>query len=280
MPAIDRDTGLGTTYERLAVAMMLERFADRYQVRSVLEGPNDGITGIRGLNSIPLAQVGASVELLLGDPDEVTLAEKIWDGLELTDRVKIRHAPDGRLAVAPKSFDLVWSFNAIPQAREPERLIAEMCGASRRFVMIFVSNTLNYGFAIHRLHHVAAGEPWSHGDIGAMNTRMIADRLGEQGFRVIERLVVDTPWWPDIDSPIEEVAATFLPFLKRFLSASKRLDHYTWTGESLPYFQPDRRAELLREIGKHFAIERARFFPLRILFAHHRGIIAERKDGS
>ncbi len=280
MPAVDRDTGLGTSYERLAVAMMLERFADRYQVCSVLEGPNDGITGIRGLNSIPLAQAGASVELLLADRDEVTLAGKIWDDLELADRVKIRQAPDSGLAVPPKSFDLVWSFNAIPQAREPERLIAEMCAASKRFVMIFVSNTLNYGFAIHRLHHVVAGEPWSHGDIAAMNTKMIAGHLGEQGFRVIDRLLVDTPWWPDIDSPIEEVAATFLPFLKRFLSASKRLEHYTWTSENLPYFHPDRRALLLREIGKHFAIERARLFPLRVLFAHHRGIIAERKDAS
>ena len=280
MPAVDRDTGLGTTYERLAVAMMLERFAERYQVQSVLEGPSDGITGIRGLNSIPLAQAGASVELLLGDPDEVTLAENIWGSLNLADRVKIRHAPDGTLGVAPRSFDLVWNFNAVPQVPDPGRLIEEMCSASRRFVMLYVSNTLNYGFGIHRLHHVAAREPWSHGEIAAMNTRMIAGHLDRQGFRVIERTVVDTPWWPDIDSPIEEVAATFLPFLKRFVSASKRLEHYTWRSDSLPYFNPDRRAELLREIGKHFAIERARLFPLRVLFAHHRGIIAERKDAS
>ncbi len=280
MPAVDRDTGLGTTYERLAVAMMLERFAERHKVRSVLEGPTDGITGIRGLNSIPLAQAGASVELLLGDPDEVALAETIWDNLDLADRVSIRHAPEATLGVAPRSFDLVWNFNAIPQAPEPERLIEEMCSASKRFVMIFVSNTLNYGFGIHRLHHVAAREPWSHGDIAAMNTRMIVDHLGKQGFRVIERTLVDTPWWPDIDSPIEEVAATFLPFLKRFVSASKRLEHYTWKADSLPYFQQDTRTQLLREIGKHFAIEHARFFPLRILFAHHRGIIALRKDAS
>ncbi|MCK4408767.1 MAG: hypothetical protein KAW67_01695, partial [Candidatus Eisenbacteria sp.] len=66
MPATDKDTGLGTTYERIAVARLLAGLADRYTIGKVLEGPTDGITGISGLNSIPLAQRGASVELVLG----------------------------------------------------------------------------------------------------------------------------------------------------------------------------------------------------------------------
>ncbi|MFH1690111.1 MAG: class I SAM-dependent methyltransferase [Candidatus Eisenbacteria bacterium] len=279
MPATEKDTGLGTTYERVAVARLLARLAERHTIHKVLEGPTDGITGISGLNSIPLAQRGASVELVLGEPDEVALAERAWSALGLSDRVIIRSADGDSLGVEPRSFDLVWNFNSLPQVASADALLDEMCEASARFVMVFVSNTWNYGFPVHRLHHKAAGEAWSHGNISVMNTRVIARKLADRGFEVVERLLVDTPWWPDIDSPIEEVAATFLPFLKRFVSGSKRLERYTWTIDTLPYFDEARRTKLLSDIEKHFAIENTGFPPLKIFFAHHRGVLAQRLNG-
>jgi hypothetical protein len=276
MTAVDRDTGLGTTYERVAVAMMLERFADRHQVSRVLEGPVDGITGIAGLNSIPLAQRGAHVDLLLGSADQVKLAGKIWSGLGLGDSSDIRVNSDGSLSAPERAYDLVWNFNALPQSSAPTELVAEMCAASDRYVMIFVSNTWNYGFPVHRLHHRAAGEAWSHGEIASMSVAFIERLLADHGFRPVERLVVDTPWWPDIDSPIEEVVATFLPFLRSRVSASKRLEHYTWRWDDLPYFDPEKRERLMSEIGRHFAIERSAPRFLKLIFAHHRGVLAER----
>ena len=279
MPATLKDTGLGTTYERVAVARLLGAFAERHDIGRVLEGPTDGITGISGLNSVPLAQRGASVELVLGDPDEVVIAERAWEALGLRDRVNIRAAVDDSLGVEPRSFDLVWNFNSLPMVASADVLLDEMCEASSRFVMLFVSNTWNYGFPVHRLHHRAAGEEWSHGNISVMNTRVIAAKLAERGFEIVERMLVDTPWWPDIDSPIEEVAATFLPFLKKRVSASKRLEHYTWTVDTLPYFDPERLKALLADIEKHFLIENTGFTPLKTLFAHHRGVLARRTDG-
>jgi hypothetical protein len=280
MPAVTKDTGLGTTYERVAVAQLLEDLGRRYTIGSVLEGPTDGITGIRGLNSVPLAQAGASVELLLGDADEVGLARRAWETLGLAERLTVREATDHRLNAAPRSFDLVWNFNSLPQVKDPDRLVSEMCEASSELVLIVTSNTWNYGFPVHRLHHRAAREEWSHGNIAMMNTRKIEGALAAGGFDVVERLLVDVPWWPDIDSPIEEVAATFLPFLKGLKSGSKRLERYTWTVDTLPYFDADKRAALERELKRHFLIERSRLFPFKILFAHHRGVLARRREGA
>jgi len=277
MPAVERDTGMGTTYERIAVARMLERLATRHAIETVLEGPTDGITGIRGLNSVPLAQRGARVELILADEDEAVLALRAWDLLGLSELVTVRSSPELRLEVPARSFDLVWNFNSLPQAADPERLVREMCEASARFVLIFVSNKWNYGFPVHRLHHRIAGEEWSHGDIATMDTRKIAGLLGAQGFEVVERLLVDTPWWPDIDSPIEEVAATFVPFLRHLKSGSARLERYTWTIDDLPYFDTEKRKAVVAELERHFVIENARHFPLKVLFAHHRGVLARRR---
>jgi len=289
MPAVTSDTGLGTTYERIALARLLEALASRYSIESVLEGPTDGITGIRGLNSIPLAQAGASVELVLRDPDELELARRVWKRLGLGDRLSTRVAQGERLSTrvaegdrpdGDDRYDLVWNFNSIPQVERPGSLIAEMCRLSRDLVLVFTSNTWNYGFPLHRLHHRAAKEEWSHGNISMMNTRKISTLLSENGFRVVERLLADVPWWPDIDSPIEEVAATFIPFLRGLSSGSKRLERYTWTADDLPYFEPERREPLEAELGRHFLIENARLFPLKALFAHHRGVLARREDAA
>jgi SAM-dependent methyltransferase len=277
MPAIERDTGLGTTYERIAVARLIEELAGRYAISSVLEGPVDGITGIRGLNSVPFAQRGARVEVVLADREEVEFARRIWAGLGLAPGVAtIREGRDWLLGGPDAGFDLVWNFNALPQAPDPERLLDEMCRASARYVLVFVSNTLNYGFPIHRLHHRRIREPWSHGRVSVMNTRHVERSLGRRGFGTVRRLLVDVPWWPDIDSPIEEVAAAFLPFLKGRVEGSKRLERYTWNASSLPYFDPERRRRLEADLERHFLIERARWCPMRALFAHHRGILAER----
>ncbi len=277
MPAVLSDTGLGTTYERVAVARMLEKLAARYEIGSVLEGPTDGITGMRGLNSVPLAQAGARVELVLRDDEEVEFAREAWRKLGLTDRLTVRSSADGRLAARGRTFDLVWNFNSLPQVDDPERLVSEMCDASHELVLVFTSNTWNYGFPVHRLHHRAAGEEWSHGDISTMNARRVAGWLSASGFEVVERLLVDVPWWPDIDSPIEEVAATFLPFLSRLKSGSKRLERYTWTVDDLPYFDPGKRAALEKQLAVHFLIENAGWCPARSLFAHHRGVLARRE---
>jgi hypothetical protein len=280
MPATEKDTGLGTTYERVAVARLLSRVASEREIATVLEGPTDGITGISGLNSVPLAQRGADVELVLGSEDEVALARRAWDALGLSDRLTLRVAHGDALGAAGRKFDLVWNFNSLPQVADADRLLDEMCEASARYVMVFVSNTKNYGFPIHRLHHRAARDPWSHGNISVMNARVIADKLSERGFEIVEKLLVDTPWWPDIDSPIEEVAATFLPFLRKRLSGgTERLEHYTWTIDTLPYFDDRKLADLLEEIEKHFVIERSKLKPLKLLFAHHRGVLAERRGG-
>ena len=277
MPAINKDTGLGTTYERIALARLIEKLARELAIGSVLEGPADGITGIRGLNSVPFAQAGADVEVVLSDADEAALARKAWRTLRLAPKVSFHHSRDFRLPREGARFDLVWNFNALPQAPDPEGLIGDMVEASKRYVLIFVSNTWNYGFPIHRLHHRAASEDWSHGNIDMMNVRKISHLLESNGCRVIRKLLVDVPWWPDIDSPIEEVAATFLPFLKRCVSGSKRLERYTWTVDNLPYFEDPARDDLVRNLERHFFIERRERSPFRIFFAHHRGLLAEKE---
>jgi hypothetical protein len=274
MQLTEYDTGLGTSYERLSIYSLTERLGRELSIQSSLEGPIDGITGINGINSIALARLGVRATVVLPDMNLIRYARRYYEAENCQSHVSFICSND---LVLHKQFDLVWNFNCLPQREDHEKVLEQMAGCSRKYIMVFTSNTRNYGFWIHRLHHVVEKELWYHGDIQIMNIRKISASLRRLGFRTIRKLFVDVPWWPDIDSPIEEVAASFLPFLKPFLKKSRRLEIYKYNHENFPYFNEERRHKLLKILSSHPKFESS-LLPLKLFFAHHRGILAEKID--
>jgi hypothetical protein len=273
MQLTEYDTGIGTSYERMSLYGLLGKLAAELGIQSSLEGPIDGITGVNGINSIALAKAGVQAHVVLPDETRIEYARKFYEVEGCQSRVNFIGSPDLPLS---QQFDLVWNFNCLPQRKDYNAVIEQMARCSRKYIMIFVSNTWNYGFWIHRLHHVIEKEYWYHGDTAIMNTRKISASLRKEGFQIKRRLYVDVPWWPDIDSPIEEVAGSFFPFLKRFLKKSRRLEIYKYNHENFPYFDEGRKRELLKVLSAHLNFENSSIPLLKRAFAHHQGILAEK----
>ncbi len=184
-PLTRADTGLGTTYERWAVNRLLSGLLSRLEVRTLVEGPGDGMTGIAGLNSLIAGLQGAAVSLLLPSPERAAFARP----------VSAHHAPDAQLEIieewdgqqmpfADASFDLAWNFNVMTRAADPQALLNELARVSRKYVLIFVPNRLNYAFWLHRMHHWVAKEPWDHGRIDLMHPRPWRGLFAKAGLRV------------------------------------------------------------------------------------------------
>ncbi|MBN1566578.1 MAG: class I SAM-dependent methyltransferase [Acidobacteria bacterium] len=275
MKLTEFDTGIGTSYERLSIYSLTEKLAGELGIRSSLEGPIDGITGINGVNSIALARMGVHVTVVLPSLDLIQYAKRYYEVESCQSKASFICSND---LVFRNQFDLVWNFNCLPQREDHDAVLEQMTRCSRKYIMVFTSNTRNYGFWIHRLHHVVEKEEWYHGNVRFMNTGKISATLRKMGFRTIRHLYVDVPWWPDIDSPIEEVAGSFFPFLKSFLRKSRRLEIYKYNYDNFPYFQDERRKELLGIFAPHPNFESSRLPLLKLLFAHHRGILAEKMD--
>jgi hypothetical protein len=273
MQMTEYDTGLGTLYERFSIYSLIERLARELNIRSSLEGPLDGIAGINGINSIALARIGVQTTVVLPQLDLIQYAKRYYAGEGCLSNAEFICSKDLALN---RQFDMVWNFNCLPQLADHEAVIEQMTRCSRRFILFFVPNTWNYGFGIHRLYHRVEKEPWHHGDIRIMNPGKLSTLLTRKGFKPVRRLYVDVPWWPDIHTPIEEVAARFLPFLKPFIKKSNRLEIYKYGVENFPYFQKDRREEMLRVLSSHPNFESSRIGLLKLFFGHHRGILAER----
>ncbi|MBC7249492.1 MAG: class I SAM-dependent methyltransferase [Anaerolineae bacterium] len=272
------DTGLGTTYERFALNKLLSHISKERQIKSVLEGPHDGMTGIAGLNSIVLALTGARVTVVLESQQHVDLAMKAWravgDGLRVNFVVSAR----GRLDFPAGSFDLVWNFNVLPRLPNAGAMIQTMTEISRRYVLIFVPNRANYGFWLHRWQHRVAKEPWEHGDIGLMDGEALARAMRAQGLRVLNTWLVDVPWWPDIADP-GKLLTDFFPFLKPVADGARPERRYRWDVHHLPYFDEESYPDVHTRMRRLGFIERSRWMPLKRLFAHHVGVLAEKPDG-
>ena len=277
IPEITRaDTGLGTTFERWALNCVLARLQARSSLHAVFEGPDDGMTGIAGLNSLTLGLQSAQVTLLLPEPARADFARSVWAMHAPEARPTIQASWDGRrLPFDDDTFDLAWNFNVMAQQTDPGRLLSELCRISRKYVLVCVPNRSNYSFWLHQLHHRVAHQPWPHGQVELMQPAPWRKMLAERGFETREVFWLDCPWWPDVVDP-GQLIADFFPFLKGAVRRARPENRYRWEAQDLPYYRPDIYPQVHRQMESLAFFENSRLEWLKRLFAHHTGILAER----
>lgn len=270
------DRGLGTTFERWALNRFLLRVTAGMQIESVLEGPDDGIAGIDGINSLVLGRKGAATTVLLKGEKRAAFSQSIWQRYAPAAQVRFLTEFEGvRLPFPDDSFDLVWNFNVMPREADAFQVLAEMGRVARKMVLICVPNRYNYSFWLHRLHHRVASEPWDHGEIGLMQAQRWEQYFTLLSFQDIQVDHVDCPWWPDIVD-ISQLIADFFPFLHSVADKAKPENRYLWQADGLPYYDEEAFAEVHADMQKlaYFEDTPVRF--IKRLFAHHTAVWARK----
>jgi hypothetical protein len=267
------DTGLGTTYERWAVNRLLSRLVSELDVHTLVEGPDDGMCGIAGLNSLVAGLHGVRVSLVLPSPERAALTKTVWEHHAPEARLEITEEWDGQhLPFEDGAFDLAWNFNIMTRPEEPQSLLNEMARVSRKYVLIFVPNRMNYAFWLHRLHHWVAKQPWDHGRIDLMHANPWRDLFAKAGLQVKQTFHVDCPWWPDIVDA-GQLIRDFFPFFKGLARRASPANRYRWTPEELPYYEPEAHAEVHARMSRLGFFENTRATWLKQRFAHHVGVL-------
>ena len=253
---------------------LLLRLQSATDIRRVLEGPGDGMTGIAGINSLALGLRETEVHLLLPDPARAEFARQVW----------ARHAPQARFAITTEwngkrlpfndgEFDLAWNFNVMTRQANALVILAELCRVSRRYVLICVPNRSNYGFGLHHFHHRVAGQPWNHGSVDWMQPGPWERMLTDLGLRIQERIWLDCPWWPDIVD-VGQLMADLFPPLAKFAHRAKPENRYRWTADDLPYFRPEAFPHMHDRMARLAFVEDSRLNLIKRCFAHHVGVLA------
>jgi hypothetical protein len=251
--------GLGTTYERFILHRYFKKLWRNGEVRSVLEAPSFGMTGISGINSMWWALHGAKVVVVDTDEKRVDLVRKTWTETGLAaDFVVARDWVS--LPFSDKSFDLSWNFAALWQVDEVEAFLKELSRVTSQSIMICAPNSSN---VVSHLNRAAKGR--EGGSRRAVSRDWNA--LISVGWRLEEWGFFDVPPWPDICMKKEDLLRAF--GMKRIAGMLERelkdapciLDYYR-----------GQKDDLEGDVMKYSFLENLPSFPKK-LWAHHQYFI-------
>ena len=203
MSASDMDEGIGTVYERIVIDKYFDTIVQRFNIKSVLESPADGVTGIPGINSLEFARKG--IKVYLTNPSQIMLdnAKKVWKKHRLIDMVELKQAEVDSLPYDDSSHDLVWNYCMFERFEHPEVLLQEMLRVSKKYLLIMTQNFWNMGTFIHWLYHKVHKIEWDHGNKHLMTFKGIKKALSLFELDIIDEGAIDTPPWMDTwDMPL------------------------------------------------------------------------------
>ena len=195
------DEGLGSSYERIILNNILLRLAQKYEVKSVLESPSFGFTGLSGINLVALAQKGVEVHLEDHDEQRIQMIQELWASLDQS--MDIRHNPDYRVLDYPdKSFDLSFSFSALWFCQDLRSYLSELVRVSKKCILISVPNRSGLGYKSQLQDYSPQRYPYLQ--ISHIDSASFIYLLDKLGWSLIESRLFDCPLWPDIGMSKED----------------------------------------------------------------------------
>lgn len=207
----DLDEGIGTVYERVVIDDYFKDLQARRNIRTVLEHPADGVTGVPGMNSLLFARNGARVTM--SNPSQLMLdgAHAVWEKQGLLDHAEFHRCEVDQIPFEDNSFDLVWNYCMFERFLDPSPVVSEMKRVSSRYVLLMTQNVYNWGTMFHKVYHTIGDLEWDHGYGPQMTFPAIRKALRQQGMHLLEEGTVDIPPWLDTwDMPLRGVLKQLL----------------------------------------------------------------------
>jgi hypothetical protein len=153
---VDRNEGLGSSYERIMLNRKLSAWQQRYGFKTALEAPSFGFTGLSGINSLWLAkQHGVAVTVVDTDQERLNLIQGLWQEANVA-MAPVCVANYQRLPMETKSVEFSWNFAALWFAGDPMTFLAELARVTRQVMVISVPNQQGLGYCLRK--YLAKGE--------------------------------------------------------------------------------------------------------------------------
>jgi hypothetical protein len=157
-PRLDR--GLVTACTRLAFYRLLDQWANRFGVESMLEGPVDGFEGVPGVHGVGLARRGVLVSSFVRTPAAAQAARAIHDASGGAAHAQVDVVPDDPRRVELPSRDMVVAYDALVRAPDWRAHLALLAKRARKILVVTVTNPESWGARARRL----VGRPTSRAD--------------------------------------------------------------------------------------------------------------------
>jgi hypothetical protein len=198
---VSRAEGLGSSYERVVLNRKLDAVRRQYKVRTLLEAPAFGFTGLSGINSMGLARIGVAVSLLDHDRERVRRIQEVWQEVGLPVDAQVVDGYES-LPYPAGCFDMSWNFAAIWFVRQMDRFLSELARVTSKVVIIGVPNRAGLGYFLEK--GIAGPDLGSVIDESHIIPSNIVDSMAGLGWMLVEHSYVDVPPWPDIGMKKED----------------------------------------------------------------------------
>jgi len=187
---IEQDRGLGTAYERWCFYQLMAKWAEEYEVGSALEGPVDGMAGVRGVHCAGLARTGVRVAAAVTSEGAAGVARGVYARVAPGAGVDVRVVADEAGVVDLPPSDMVLVYHALPFVDDWRRYLSSLGKLAKKVLVVAACNPDNWGFtAVSLIGRVRAPDVWK--------AETLAPALWDIG-RVREHVYFDAPWWPDL----------------------------------------------------------------------------------
>ena len=236
---------------------------ERFQIKTVLEAPLFGFTGISGINSMHLAKLGCQVTLVDHDTERIAKIKEVWKEIDLPVRLQMV-SEYTKLPFSDEEFDLSWNFAALWFVENLESFLQELSRVTSKIILIFVPNCLGIGYLSQKISGKKDLKKYlNESYIIPKNIKRVLDRLN---WSLIETNFIDCPPWPDIGMHKEK-------FLKKvglgYFINHKQPDKSKSPLTILNYYkglQPGFQDEML----KYYWFEKYAPWIIKRFWAHHR----------
>jgi len=204
---INPDEGLGSSYERIILNRLLIAIVEKYGIKSVLEVPVFGFTGITGLNSVELMRKGCRVTLAEHDSERAGMIKQVHDDMGLDSEVISVQSYES-LPFENHSFDLSWNFSAMWFVSDVHLFLKELLRVTGKVIMICVPNQSGLGYKWQEANSYIPEGISFHPDF--INPATIIDIMAKQDWELVQEDYIDCPPWPDIGMSKEKFIGKLL----------------------------------------------------------------------
>jgi len=241
----DPHEGLGSSYERIVLNLLLMRLMEQGGFKSALETPCFGFTGLTGINLAGMAKAGCQVCLEDSDLDRIDRIRSTWQ--ELGIPVQIKHNPGfSALNYADHSFDFGFNFSALWFVADLPDFIREFTRVVRNQILICVPNQRGIGFR----GQLKGFSPDQYPQLrpAFIDPPSIIHLMRKCGWKLVEQDFIDCPPWPDIGMNKEDFFST-------------KLQHKTPEETPEPRLKPISILDYYRGVDPEFAPRMLRLYP-------------------
>ena len=263
--------GLGSSYERIILNDLLLRLKKLYKIKSVLEAPIFGFTGITGLNSIALSQSGCVTTLVDHDAERLELVEKVVRGLSPDIQTKVVTGYSA-LPFEDSSFDMSWNFSALWFVDDVSVFLTELSRITAKIILICVPNQSGLGYKWQKANtDIPHNIVFNENNIDPLQIKHIMKSLK---WKYVGGDYIDCPLWPDIGMSKEKFMGKYLASLKLSQKEMKPkqtvsiLDYYNGSDPSFPL-----------RMRKYSFLERFAPTTFKKIWSHHHWLLFENTNG-